>query len=429
MSLGPGPGINRARRVKTVDAMKIMSDDDCDIFCPNWIDNYYPTRPLEYENWSLYEFSAQFDIVYCEPKRETTIYYKVGNKKFIRQRNSPCLINHYRINLKQQPDAYYFSLLLLFKPWRNLDDLKCGKKNYIEAFESCQNELNEAMEYHNRLEEFRNAHEQIETELKEIEEKEADAAVTDLDDEQILDFEQPHDELRMMNNLVQNDNSIPLNELIAQLNPNQLRIFNEVIDVVRSYSQEFENASNDKLKNPRLAPKKILRKFVSGVGGTGKSRLINVVRKYILEELDKEVAVVAPTGIAAFNVNGLTIHRLLNLPVEKDGVCPYKKLRDDTLHRLRHDMKNTVILIIDEISMVSIVMFIMIHLRLCEIYGTLDELDGWFGRINILVFGDLLQLSPVNESFIFENLSREKATKYFNSLNFEKFNIWKELFY
>lgn len=92
------------------------------------------------------------------------------------------------------------------------------------------------MEYHNRLEEFRNAQEQIEIELKQIEEKEADAAITDLDDEEILDFEQPLDELRMMNNLVQNDNSIPLNELIAQLNPDQMRIFNEVIDVVKSYS-------------------------------------------------------------------------------------------------------------------------------------------------------------------------------------------------
>lgn len=57
------------------------------------------------------------------------------------------------------------------------------------------------------------------------------------------------------------------------------------------------------MKNPRLAPEKVLRKFISGVGGTGKSHLINVVRRYVTEKLDKQVAVAAPTGIAAFNVN------------------------------------------------------------------------------------------------------------------------------
>lgn len=41
------------------------------VFCPNWIDNYYTNLPLEYENWSLYEFSAQFDIVYYEPKQQS----------------------------------------------------------------------------------------------------------------------------------------------------------------------------------------------------------------------------------------------------------------------------------------------------------------------------------------------------------------------
>jgi len=59
----------------------------------------------------------------------------------------------------------------------------------------------------------------------------------------------------------------------------------------------------------------VLRKFVFEVGGTGKSFLINVLRKFIIKSLGKHVVVAGPTGVAARNVNGKTVHSLLNLPV------------------------------------------------------------------------------------------------------------------
>uniref|UniRef100_A0A1X7VJK6 ATP-dependent DNA helicase n=1 Tax=Amphimedon queenslandica TaxID=400682 RepID=A0A1X7VJK6_AMPQE len=74
----------------------------------------------------------------------------------------------------------------------------------------------------------------------------------------------------------------------------------------------------------RLDNIKPLRKFISGVGGTGKSLLIEAMKC-----LDDDVrypksgeiicAIVAPTGKAAFNVGGLTIHRLFQLPIEHEG--------------------------------------------------------------------------------------------------------------
>lgn len=179
--------------------------------------------------------------------------------------------------------------------------------------------------------------------------------------------------------------------------------------------------------NPRLAPKKVLRKFVSGVGGTGKSFLIHAIRRYVFETLDQQVIVAGPTGIAARNVNGLTIHRLLHLPVEHGGIPKYKQLTDAKLKSLRQDLKNGLLLIIDEISMVSNVVLAFIHLRLSEIFGTLDAEDGWFGRINILFFGDLLQLDPVNEPSPFVNISEAQLTKHFAGLNVG-INLWKELF-
>ena len=64
--------------------------------------------------------------------------------------------------------------------------------------------------------------------------------------------------------------------------------------------------------------------FVSGVGGTGKSFLIEAIRQQVAaiwkEHTDGlTCAVAAPTGLAAFNVGGVTIHRLLQLPIEHEG--------------------------------------------------------------------------------------------------------------
>ena len=61
--------------------------------------------------------------------------------------------------------------------------------------------------------------------------------------------------------------------------------------------------------------------FVSGVGGTGKSFVIKIVRPLMSRLWDGMTdstvcAVTAPTGLAAFNVGEVTIHRLLQLPIE-----------------------------------------------------------------------------------------------------------------
>ena len=58
--------------------------------------------------------------------------------------------------------------------------------------------------------------------------------------------------------------------------------------------------------------------FISGVGGTGKSFLIETIRALVgsIWSLDRLMcAIAAPTGLATFNIGGITIHRLFQLPV------------------------------------------------------------------------------------------------------------------
>jgi len=120
--------------------------------------------------------------------------------------------------------------------------------------------------------------------------------------------------------------------------------------------------------------------FISGCGGTGKSFLIKTIKTWVQLATGKDVAIAAPMGIAAFNCNGLTIHRLLMLPVEHGKTPQYCAMSDDLLKIVREKLHNVVLFVIDEISMVSNVTFLYIHLRLSEIYQTEEVQDGWFGK-------------------------------------------------
>jgi len=122
----------------------------------------------------------------------------------------------------------------------------------------------------------------------------------------------------------------------------------------------------------------------------------------------------------------MTIHRLLQLPVEHGHTLSYIPLSNNVLQTIRHHMKDVLLLIIDEVSMVSNITLLYIHLRLCEIYNTADCNDGWFGRLHILVFGELLQLPPVNEGSLFNQIDLKLFTIYTNTLG--TVNLWQNLF-
>ena len=159
---------------------------------------------------------------------------------------------------------------------------------------------------------------------------------------------------------------------------------------------------------------------------TGKSFLIRTAKAWVQSATSKHVAVAAPTGIAAFNINGLTIHRLLMLPVEHGKTAQYRPLSDDVLKIVRDKLHNVTLLIIDEVSMVSNIILLYIHLHLTEIFQTEDSKNGWFGKRTLLFFGDLLQLPPVFESPVYIPVSSENAFKHTGSVG--TIDLWRKLF-
>ena len=114
---------------------------------------------------------------------------------------------------------------------------------------------------------------------------------------------------------------------------------------------------------------------------------------------------VAPTGKAAYNIQGSTIHTALAVPANQ-SLKTYKKLDASRLNSLRCKFAGLKILFIDEISMVGNSMFnIQINKRLQDIKGSAHD----FGGVSIVAIGDLFQLQPVFDGYVFEDLESDYA--------------------
>ena len=149
-----------------------------------------------------------------------------------------------------------------------------------------------------------------------------------------------------------------------------------------------------------------LRLFLSGGAGVGKSTVTNALYEALIRCLnsiagenpdDVKVVKAAPTGKAAFNIKGNTLHSAFKIPANRG--FEYCALDSDRLNTIRAQLKKLKTIFIDEISMVGSGMFNFLNARLQQIMGT-KEL---FGGISLITVGDLFQLKPVFDKWIFEN--------------------------
>mgnify|MGYP001796418747 FL=1 len=141
--------------------------------------------------------------------------------------------------------------------------------------------------------------------------------------------------------------------------------------------------------------------FVSGGAGVGKSRLIETLTEAIETE-GGQVVLAAPSGVAAQNISGSTIHSVFRLPVQKSkGVWAYEPLGHQAEKELHSRIGRARLFVLDEVSMVSNTMLEFIHQRLNGIMGVSETEKTLFGGANVLVLGDLLQLPPVKAPHCF----------------------------
>ena len=111
------------------------------------------------------------------------------------------------------------------------------------------------------------------------------------------------------------------------------------------------------------------------------------------------VLLAAPTGLAAFNIGGSTIHSALGITTNENRSAQMKPLSDELRNKYAIRLESLKFVIIDEVSMVGNKMLAKIDQRLKEITGNTNT---HFGGVSILFFGDFNQLRPVKESYIFQ---------------------------
>ena len=103
------------------------------------------------------------------------------------------------------------------------------------------------------------------------------------------------------------------------LNKDQKRIFDNIKAHLLKQIEYEQKTKKEKEQSESVKP---LHMFISGVGGTGKSFLIEAIKalvKSLWSSTKQTCAVAAPTGLAAYNVGGVTAHRLFQLPIEHEG--------------------------------------------------------------------------------------------------------------
>ncbi|KAL7304790.1 hypothetical protein TKK_0003015 [Trichogramma kaykai] len=211
------------------------------------------------------EFAKWFDIQKQQPSSEFEYYPMLGKTiNFCKKGKIPFIINHWKYKVDTQPKDYFYALLLLFKPWRDCEKLIDGYRNYTEAFAKSKEHLPEALKYHEKVSlidiAVENAENLAAQETEKLTGNEKPKSQYSLPVDCL-----PLDTVNDMNNLkvmaaIAGD-EICLTQKIDRLNEDQRRIFDQV---TRAISSGNETSS-------------IIRSFISGSGGTGKSFLIETL--------------------------------------------------------------------------------------------------------------------------------------------------------
>ena len=452
--LPTAPLSERTFLLKSRKDLEALPEDSTDIEANNVVKRY-SNRHLSLENYCLADYVAKVisvtkvgkeDSQMKEPCRtgnqsdqddndschasacdsldnEKSRYSVISEGSKITLRTNPKIIRYVKFNKTVDPENYFREQLMLFYPWRNENiDLLNGYDTYEKSYRSVCKTIEITKETYDRntevLEQVELAtaslgSDEFENVSPNMESREAQDAENEPIPSMKYSFYEPQTQEQANYDLaadigitahIANDdvemvqNIIPENEylkLLAMLNSKQRQIFTHVIQ-----SLTFE-------------PEKKLCVFLTGGAGVGKSLVISTLYQTLHRLLcsdsgqnpeDIRILLCAYTGLAAYNIKGSTLHSAFC--IEPNKKLKYKQLSDDKRNTLQTKYRHLNILVIDEVSMVGNEMLNFLNLRLQEIKCNKEH----FGGVHILLVGDLFQLRPVGDGWIFANASSDYSS-------------------
>ena len=388
-----------------------MHPDDDDVFATSLIDRYM-ARPTSLEKMCLALFAVTYDVVsgISQQADESLSDDLVSREKpgiiklrnglgYMKKRKRQSILRVKRFRVATEPERYYHSKLILYFPWSREEDLLDGFPSYHAS-------------YHSKIT---------------IIQPNADMFNDDCDVFDILPDDADHD--RTDNTVwdlvapsIAQDDALTNKTGFSMLQDNaegeqsdarcagtandspsdiQSRLYYQAASkqgmLLREYCEHIRNLNAEQrcvvlfnkqwcksfVHQQRLGKKQDGYKiFLSGCGGTGKSHVVHLIQcdtAYLLQHVLRPdpdqpiVLVTAPTGSAAYNINGSTIHSALSINDRTKAVIPYEK---QCLMQVK--LEHLMLLITDEISMVGFDFFQHMNEVICSIKHSAD--GDWGGR-------------------------------------------------
>ena len=415
---------------KTLDQ---LPDDDTNIFQKSLIDRYQH-RPRRLQSMCLAEFAATYvtnykhsddsecDVLPASDSETTSTQIKLtdGFGK-MNKRKREAVIRFRRYNKDAEPSNWYRAKLMLYYPWYNEQtDLLGDYSTYEEHYRHVHSTVlaNESKYSQADVDDVdideNNPPEHLWSQIAPCTEEnrsrflaEGNEPLTEVSQEDLRDNANLMTSTTTASLHVQFESATNRQEIPPDQYRQLLRELNTKQQQIVMFHRNWCKKAVIALKEGK--PVEPYHVFLSGPGGVGKSHVIKLIYSDTLKFLrlsgaiepdDVIVLLTAPTGVAAFNINGMTLHSAFLLGGGK--YTGFQPLSHDRLNTLRSKLSKLTLVIIDEVSMVGSNMLLEIHKRLQQIKGVSDDVT--FGGVSILAVGDLYQLPPVAQTPLFSTV-------------------------
>ena len=444
--------------------LKKLSPDSTHVFRPDQI-NRYKLRPNELEDVTLTDFLAEYKITKSknenkEKNESAESDYEEHEEKYnkrherilkdgtlVRKREKPLIIRSCNFPYDENETNFEREQLMLYTPWRNEEKELLTKTKQMY-------EQNKPLIFENKKKyHFYDDDLHFEEKIREKENKQMDSFEdkyeNELNDEQdefsILYNENQFDTLEYGENKSYSGGvskkqdylekqKIPdvmdteeFTKAVLNMNVDQYKYFYNILHKFKTKKYKLKpiyefvcgQAGNKIIKYEiKIIFNKLIQLLFLGVGKSFLLRLIyNALVKYFAKLQNVTVLVLAPTGKAAFNINGMTIHTafVIGRDPEVSVFSPEYALK------IRLYWISLVLIFVDEISMVGNLVWAALNKKLQQVF----ENTLLFGGISIIVVGDFLQLKPVRQDFVFQ-LNKYSAYGYIAGVPlWECFKIFK----
>jgi hypothetical protein len=333
----------------------------------------------------------------------------------LQRRRHDKVIRFRSFSLKSDPENYFRERLLLYLPWREESKLQGQHPTFAAAFKAHEQVMKDNIaKYESLSSDLEEAYEQYYEAQRAMslldgadehpvpDDGEDPAALDDLpvlppDDQSQLFRVDIGPDLGIAPTLTDQDQAemIPLEMSNAE--------YYQLLYKLNQKQQEFHTH----IMQAAVSDMSQVLCVLHGGAGTGKSTVIRAISEGLQRIIRKRAGqdfsgtcliTVAPTGKAAYNVGGQTLHRAFHIPASQK--LEYRKLQWSNLSTLRNQLHGVEWILVDEFSMVGKRMLQFIHQRLQEVQTNQRP----FGGMNMVLFGDLHQLQPVKDGWIFEDM-------------------------